>query len=121
MLVAFDSLYVCGAGSQGVGLYPLRDTDGDDRYDQVTHLKQIRGSGEHGPHGLRLTPDGTSIVLVAGNHTQTQVPGKSIEAVKPSAVSLMPEKLLAPLNENEVLDLLAYLLSRGDASDPMFR
>ena len=57
--------------AQGVGLYRLRDTDGDDQYDQVTHLKEIRGGGEHGPHGLRLTPDGKSIVLVAGNHTQT--------------------------------------------------
>ena len=69
MLVAFDSLYVSGSGSQGVGLYRLRDTDGDDQYDQVTHLKEIRGGGEHGPHGLRLTPDGKSIMLVAGNHT----------------------------------------------------
>ena len=51
----------------------------------------------------------------------TEIPRKSIEAIKPSSVSLMPENLLAPLNENEVLDLLAYLLSRGDASDPMFR
>ena len=33
----------------------------------------------------------------------------------------MPENLLAPLNENEVLDLLGYLLSRGDATDRMFR
>ncbi len=67
--MAFDSLYVCGNGSRGVGLYRLRDTDGDHQYDQITHLKEIRGGGEHGPHGLRLTPDGTSIMLVAGNHT----------------------------------------------------
>ena len=69
MLVAFDSLYVSGSGRQGNGLCRLRNTDGDDEYDQVSHLKQIRGGGEHGPHGLRLTPDGKSIVLVAGNHT----------------------------------------------------
>ena len=50
-----------------------------------------------------------------------EIPRKSIEAIKPSTVSLMPEKLLAPLNEDEVLDLLAYLLSRGDATDAMFR
>jgi putative heme-binding domain-containing protein len=71
LLHAFDSLYVSGNGSRGVGLYRLRDTDGDDQYDQVTYLKEIRGGGEHGPHGLRLTPDGKSIVLVAGNHTGT--------------------------------------------------
>ena len=71
LLTAFGSLYVSGVGSRGNGLYRLRDTNGDDQYDQVEHLKEIRGGGEHGPHGLRLTPDGKSIVLVAGNHTQT--------------------------------------------------
>jgi putative heme-binding domain-containing protein len=43
-----------------------------------------------------------------------------VESVKPSAVSLMPEKLLDTLNEAEVLDLLAYLLSRGDPTNPVF-
>ena len=33
----------------------------------------------------------------------------------------MPEKLLHPLNESEVLDLLAYMLSRGDPNHPMFK
>jgi hypothetical protein len=33
----------------------------------------------------------------------------------------MPKDLLKPLNENEVLDLLAYLLSRGDPNHPMFK
>ena len=42
-------------------------------------------------------------------------------SVKPSNVSLMPDKLLNTLNENEVLDLLAYMLSRGDPNHPMFR
>ena len=44
-----------------------------------------------------------------------------VDEVKPSNVSLMPEELLNPLNENEVLDLLAYLLSRGDPNHPMFK
>ena len=43
-----------------------------------------------------------------------------IEQIAPSPKSLMPDDLLAPLNEAEVLDLLAYLVSRGNASDPMF-
>jgi putative heme-binding domain-containing protein len=69
LVVGFDSLYVNGRGQKGTGLYRLRDTDNDDQYDQVSFLKQIRGSGEHGPHGLRITPDGKSIMMVAGNHT----------------------------------------------------
>jgi putative heme-binding domain-containing protein len=46
---------------------------------------------------------------------------EDIEDIKPSNISLMPEKLLNDLNENEVLDLLAYLLSRGDPGHPMFK
>ena len=44
-----------------------------------------------------------------------------IEQQAPSATSLMPKDLLNSLNENEVLDLLAYLLSRGNPRDGMFR
>ncbi len=44
-----------------------------------------------------------------------------IEERRVSKVSLMPEKLLDTLNENEVLDLLAYMLSRGDSKHPMFK
>jgi len=38
-----------------------------------------------------------------------------------SPISLMPKDLLKPLNQNEVLDLLAYLLSRGNPQDPRFK
>lgn len=69
ILQAFGSLYVCANGGPGSGLYRLRDTDGDDQYDEVVKLKEIRGGGEHGPHALRLSPDGKSIYLIAGNHT----------------------------------------------------
>ncbi len=69
LLYAFDSLYVDGSGAKGNGIYRLRDTNGDDQYDAVDFLKTIAGGGEHGPHGLRLSPDGKSIYIVAGNHT----------------------------------------------------
>ena len=46
---------------------------------------------------------------------------EDIEELSPSATSLMPNGLLNRLNQNEVLDLLAYLLSRGDSKDAMFR
>lgn len=69
LLYAFDSLYVCVNGGIGSGLYRLKDTDGDDQYDQITKLKELRGGGEHGPHALRLSPDGKSIYVCCGNHT----------------------------------------------------
>jgi putative heme-binding domain-containing protein len=69
MLWAFDSLYISVNGGPGSGLYRATDTDDDDQLDKVVKLKSIRGGGEHGPHALRLSPDGKSIYLIAGNHT----------------------------------------------------
>ncbi len=69
MLYAFGSLYFSVNGGPGSGLYRARDTNGDDQYDELVKLKSIAGGGEHGPHALRLSPDGKSIYIVAGNHT----------------------------------------------------
>lgn len=69
LLFAFDSLYVCVNGGRGSGLYRLKDTNGDDQFDEVILLKELRGGGEHGPHALRLSPDGKSIYVCCGNHT----------------------------------------------------
>ena len=51
----------------------------------------------------------------------TEIQKSDIEEIQPSTVSIMPADLLKPLNQDEVLDLLAYLLSRGDAGNAMFR
>jgi len=69
LLYAFDSLYVSVNGGPGSGFYRLRDTNGDDQYDEVKKLAPFRGGGEHGPHALRLSPDGKSIFVICGNHT----------------------------------------------------
>ena len=45
----------------------------------------------------------------------------NIDSLKPSKLSMMPTGLLDTLKEDEVLDLMAYLLSRGDRSAPMFK
>jgi uncharacterized protein YdeI (YjbR/CyaY-like superfamily) len=41
--------------------------------------------------------------------------------MNPSQTSLMPDDLLSPLNQDEVLNLLAYVLSRGNQDDLMFK
>ncbi len=46
---------------------------------------------------------------------------KLIEEMMPSKTSMMPSGLLDTMNEDEVLDLMAYLLSRGDSKHAMFR
>ncbi len=70
LLWAFDSLYISVNGGPGSGLYRAKDTNNDDRLDEVTKLFEFRGGGEHGPHALRLSPDGKSIYVIAGNHTR---------------------------------------------------
>lgn len=70
MLFAFDSLYFSINGGPGSGLYRARDTDNDDQFDECIRLKEFQGGGEHGPHSLRLSPDGKRIFVIAGNHTQ---------------------------------------------------
>ena len=78
LLWAFDSLYVTHSGKSA--LYRLRDTNGDDQFDEVTKLKDLEGFGDHGPHALRLSPDGRRIYLIAGDHTALPI---EIEADPP--------------------------------------
>ncbi len=51
----------------------------------------------------------------------TTVDRKLIESIKPSKVSLMPAGLMDTFKEDEVLDLMAYILSRGDRTGAMFK
>lgn len=46
---------------------------------------------------------------------------KDIESMKTSKVSMMPEGLIDTLNQEEVLDLMAYLMSRGKRDAKMFK
>ncbi len=64
------------------GIWRLRDTDGDDQFDDYTHLRSLDGRGEHGPHSLVLSPDGQSIYTVQGNFTDL-APG--LELARPVA------------------------------------
>lgn len=71
LLYAFDSLYVMvnGRKKENQGLWRVRDTDGDDKFDEAEHLRHLVGGGEHGPHAIVLSPDGKSLYVCAGNHT----------------------------------------------------
>lgn len=74
---AFNSLYVVvnhpakdTAFQKSSGFYRLQDTDGDDAFDKVTLLKTLVGEEEHGPHSVKLAPDGKSFYVIAGNNTE---------------------------------------------------
>jgi len=75
-------------------------------------------------NGRIISETEKSITILTDPEDSTKVVEVSPEKIQemiPSKVSIMPADLLKPLNENEVLDLLAYLLSRGDKGHPMFR
>ena len=76
LLWAFNSLYVVvnsdeerALGGHASGVYRLRDTDNDDTLDSIETLQTFEGAGEHGPHSIVLSPDHTSLYMIAGNHT----------------------------------------------------
>ena len=58
--------------------------------------------------GLSISPD------MFDPNRQIAVKRSDIEEITRSPVSMMPEGLLNTLKSDEVLDLMAYLLSRGD-------
>lgn len=50
-----------------------------------------------------------------------EVNRRQIDEMFPSKTSMMPTGSLDTLNESEILDLMAYLLSRGDQTNAMFK
>ena len=84
LLWAFDALYVVCNGGTGSGLYRVTDSDGDDMLDRVEKLREFKGGGEHGPHNVVLSPDGTRLFIICGNHTQ--VPFEIKNVTKPQTM-----------------------------------
>lgn len=73
MCYAFDSLYVVvnDKAHGGRGLYRVKDTNGDDKFDSVKLLRKFQeNGGEHGPHAVVPSPDGKSLHVVCGNQTE---------------------------------------------------
>ena len=77
LVFANGALYFSRNGGAS-GLYRLRDTNGDDQFDEETLLRKIDGGGEHGPHGVIVAPDGRGLLVTGGNHTKFPAPEKSL-------------------------------------------
>ena len=109
LLFAFDGLYLTRNGDSA--LYRLRDTNGDDQFDEITKLKDLHGAGDHGPHALRLSPDGKQIYLLAGNFTDLPIkvtadPPQRMGGVRSGqrhATISAPDKCRVPVNWDEDL------------------
>ena len=65
-LWAFDSLYMANMR----GFYRIRDTDGDDQFDEFTLLQKLDMGYEHSAHSIIQTADGKGLYLVSGNFTR---------------------------------------------------
>ncbi len=84
MLSLGNRVYAVGDGPEGGALYQMTDSDNDGHCDKLTALVKYRGViGEHGPHTVRLGPDGLLYVL-SGNFAQITT---SIDARSPYATT----------------------------------
>jgi putative heme-binding domain-containing protein len=84
----------------------IRQLDGQVVTGRITNLK---GDELHVNTDM-LNPNGIA-----------KVNRQDIDEMRPSTTSMMPAGLLDTLSEDELQDLLAFLLSRGNRADAMFR
>jgi putative heme-binding domain-containing protein len=71
---------------------------------------------------VNLSGDGVTINTDLSDPNQrVNVDRKEVKSIEPSPVSPMPPMLLSMLKKDEVLDLLAYVLSGGNKDHAMFK
>ncbi|HXT61028.1 MAG TPA: hypothetical protein VN699_20480, partial [Pirellulales bacterium] len=71
--------------------------------------------------GLIVSEDANTLRIVAGADAPPRdVPVADVEERIESKISMMPEGLLVTLTEEDILDLMAYVMSNGDAKSKVF-
>lgn len=71
---------------------------------------------------VNLNGDSVSVNTdLADPNQRERVDRKQVASIEPSKVSTMPSGLLNMLEKDEILDLIAYVLSQGDANHPFFK
>jgi len=81
-----------GEGSDRSGVWRVTDTNGDGEPDKPELVKEVKGSGEHGPHALVVSPDGKFIYLTVGNYTDMPEMEKSLTARSWAEDQLLPRR-----------------------------
>ena len=73
--------------------------------------------------GVVVNLSGDSVTLntdLTDPNQRTNVDRKEVKSIETSKISPMPPMLLMLLKKEEILDLLAYVLSGGDKTNAMF-
>ena len=99
-------------------------------------IRRVRSGTRSFEGTMRRTFVSSSVLRAASNTTAVRgtarwtsdlnappvtVKRSNVASTKPSPISQMPEGLINTLNREELLDLLAYLISRGDPGHPAFK
>ena len=74
--------------------------------------------------GVIVNLDGDNVMVntdPANPFQQETIDRKKVKSIEPSKVSPMPEGLLGPLTQEEILNLTAYVLSGGNRKHAMFK
>ena len=91
----------------------------EEQYRNVT----LELGDENSLSGLVLAEDATTVTTQTGpaaNQVQ-KVAKSAIKSRRVSALSIMPAALLNPLDKEQILDLLAYVLAGGSADHAAFK
>ena len=102
---AFNSLYIVvnhkgdSNFAKTSGFYRLQDTDNDDQFDKITLLQSLVGHEEHGPHSVKLAPDGKSFYVIAGN--VTKMPPMTGYRLPENQIGIWDNLLPVPATMNE--------------------
>lgn len=90
--------------------------------EQFAPIVVTRDNGET-LSGVVVNLSGDNITLntdLSDPNQRVNVDRKTVKSIEPSKISLMPPNLLMMLTEDEVMDLVAYVLSGGDKNNEMF-
>ena len=90
----------------------------EDKYRQVT-FELDDGTSRT---GVIVAEDANTVTIMTGTPAKEQkFSKKSIDSRRASQLSIMPGGLLNTLDNEQILDLLAYMLAAGDPKDPAFK
>jgi putative heme-binding domain-containing protein len=91
--------------------------------EQFAPIIVTKGNGEV-MSGVVVNLNGDTLTIntdPSDPNQQVNVDRKTVKSIEPSKVSLMPPGLLSMLTKEEVLDLVAYVLSAGNEANEMFK